>query len=137
MVQQEGTAADLPAGPVSRLIGSIRGLMATVLAIGRTRLELLTVEVQLEIRRIADIVVLALVAVWAAGAGLLMAGFSIVLVFWNSHRVLAAILVSLGFLLAATAAAWMALRRVRAAPAFLAGTLRELSRDVEQLRGQR
>ena len=42
-------------GPIGRLLRSASELLATVLAIGRTRLELLSVELQLELRRVAVI----------------------------------------------------------------------------------
>jgi uncharacterized membrane protein YqjE len=114
----------------------MRGLVASFLAIGRTRLELLTVEVQLEIRRLAEILVLGAAALFAAGAGLLMAGFALVLAFWDSHRVLVAVLVTAGFFGIAAVAALVARRRIDAVSGFLAGTLGELARDVEQLRGR-
>jgi uncharacterized membrane protein YqjE len=135
MPQSDGDpAVDPGAEPAGRLLGSVRGLVASLLAIGRTRLELLTVEVQLEIRRVADLLVLALAAVVAAGAGLVMAGLALVLAFWDAHRLLVAVLVTASFLGIAGVAALMARRRLNAASGFLAGTLGELARDAEQLR---
>jgi uncharacterized membrane protein YqjE len=131
------SGAESRPGPVLRLMGSVRALIATFLAIGRTRLELLSVEVQLELRRAAEGLVLVIAGLFAAGIGLFMAGMSVVFVFWDSHRVLAAVLVALGFLGLGAAAVLVAVRRLRAAPGFLEGTLAELVRDIEQLRGER
>lgn len=123
------------AGPAGRLAGSVRGLLTTLLAIGRTRLELLTVEAQLEIRRLAGVLILGVITVYAIGSALLMAGLAVVLAYWDSHRVLAAVLVACGFLAIAAGTGFLAARRLRAAPRFLEGTFAELARDAEQLRG--
>lgn len=127
--------AEEEVGPAGRLVGSVRGLLETALAIGRTRLELLTVEAQLEIRRLVDVLILVVITIYAIGSALLMAGFAIVLAYWDSHRVMAAAIVAGGFLLIAAGTAFLAVRRLRAAPGFLEGTLTELARDAEQLRG--
>lgn len=123
-------------GPVGRLAGSVRGMLATLLAIGQTRLELLTVEVQLEMRRITTIGLLLAVVVACAGAGLLMTGMAVVLAFWDSHRLLAAVLVAIAYLALAAAALMVISRRLHARPRFLEGTLAEFARDAAQLRGR-
>lgn len=123
-------------GPVGRLLKSAGGFLASLLAIGRTRLELLTVELQLELRRIAGFLVLGFVAVLAAAMALLMAGIAVIVAFWDTHRLLAALGVTLTFLLVAGGALGLLVRGIRAHPRLLEGTLAELSRDVEQLRGR-
>lgn len=127
--------SDAP-GPLGRLIGSAGDLLAGLITIGRTRLELLTVELQLELRRIAELLVLAFVALMAGGIGLLMGGLSIIFAFWDTHRLLAAGLVTATFLALAAVAALLLARRVRDRPRALEGTLAELARDAEQLRGR-
>jgi uncharacterized membrane protein YqjE len=124
------------AGPLGRLIGSAGDLLASLLTIGRTRLELLTVELQLELRRIAELLVLAFVALLAGGMGLLMGGLSIIFAFWDTHRLLAAGLVTATFFALAALAVFLLARRVRDRPRALDGTLSELARDAEQLRGR-
>lgn len=105
------------------------------MSVGRTRLELLTVEVQLEIRRAAEVAVLLMVAIQAAMIGLIMTAFWVVLVFWESHRLLAAGLAAGFFLAVAAGAALFCLYKIRSKPPMLEGTLSELARDAEQLRG--
>lgn len=102
---------------------------------GRTRLELLSVELQLEWRRTLGLAVWAAVAVLAGGIGLLLAAVTVIVVFWDSHRVLAAVLVTAAFLGLAIAASAVIAYRLRTRPPLLEGTLAELARDQEQLGG--
>lgn len=125
---------DQPRGPVRRLIASVSGLLATVIGIGRTRLELLTVEVREELHRTAGLLVWGCVAVLAAGAGVLFAGLAVIFAFWDTHRILAAVLVTAGFFVLAAIAALLVWSRLRSRPPFLQATLAELARDEDQLR---
>jgi len=123
-------------GPIGRLLRSASELLATVLAIGRTRLELLSVELQLELRRIAVLAALGFVALFAASIGLVMAGAAVIIAFWDTHRVLAALGVTAGFFALGLAAVVALVRQLRRGPRLLAGTLGELQRDVDNLRGR-
>lgn len=127
---------DRPRGPVRQLIASVSGLLATALDIGRTRLELLTVELREEVHRTAEQLVLGLAAVLAAAAGVLFAGLAIIFAFWDTHRILAAVLVTFGFFAVAAITALLLRSRLRSRPRFLQATLAELARDEGQLRGR-
>jgi uncharacterized membrane protein YqjE len=128
-------AAGQPQGPLRQLIGSVSGLLATAIGIGRTRLELLSVEVREELHRTAGLAVWSLVGVLAAAGGVLFAGLTIIFAFWDTHRVLAAVLVTLSYFSLAAAAGYVVRSRLRARPPFLHATLRELARDEDELRG--
>lgn len=121
---------------MGRFLKSAGGFLASLVAIGRTRLELLTVELQLELRRIAEFLVLGFVAVLAVAMALLMAGFAVIFFFWDTHRLLATLGVTLTFLVVAATSLGLLVRGFRRHPRLLEGTLAELSRDVEQLRGR-
>jgi uncharacterized membrane protein YqjE len=127
---------DRPRGPVRQLIASVSGLLATALHIGRTRLELLTVELREEVHRTAEQLVLGLATLLAAAAGVLFAGLAIIFAFWDTHRILAAVLVTLGFFALAAVTALLLRSRLRARPRFLQATLAELAQDEIQLRGR-
>jgi uncharacterized membrane protein YqjE len=127
---------DRPRGPVRQLIDSVSGLLATAIDIGRTRLELLTIELREELHRTAGLLVLGAVAVLAAAAGVLFAGLAIIFAFWDTHRILAAVLVTTGFFGLAVVAALQVRSRLRSRPRFLRATLTELARDETQLRGR-
>jgi uncharacterized membrane protein YqjE len=67
---------------------------------------------------------------------MLFAGVAIIVAFWDTHRTLAALLVTGAYLLVAALAGLQVRSRLRSRPPFLAATLAELSRDEEQLRGR-
>ncbi|MBL8202395.1 MAG: phage holin family protein [Chromatiales bacterium] len=125
-----------PEGPLRQLIGSVSALLATAIGIGRTRLELLTVELREELNRTAGLLVWGAVAVLAAGGGVLFAGLAIIFAFWDTHRILAAGLVTLGYFVLAAVAGLVIRSRLRSRPPFLQATLGELARDEDGLRGQ-
>lgn len=123
-------------GPVARLLGSLSGLLASAVDMGRTRLELLATEVQEEIRRTAALLMLGFVALFAAGMASLMLGLTLVFAFWDTHRVLVSVLVTLAYGLGAVVAAATVSKRLKARPGVLADTLEELRRDRDTLRGE-
>lgn len=123
-----------PVGPVRQLIDSISGLIATAIGIGRTRLELLTVELREELQRTAALLVLWLIVVLAIAAGVLFAGLAVIFAFWDTHRILAAVLVTSGFFALAAVSAFQVRSRLKSRPRFLEATLAELAQDEVQLR---
>jgi uncharacterized membrane protein YqjE len=132
----EGAGAPVKAS-LSQLLNSARHALASLLDLGRTRLELLSVELQLDLRRLAGLLLLAVVAVLAAVVALVMAGITLIIVYWDSHRVLAAGLVTAGFIAIAAIAGLVLAWRLRSQARPLEGTLSELARDIDKLRGQR
>jgi uncharacterized membrane protein YqjE len=125
-----------PRGPLRQLIGSVSGLLATAIGIGRTRLELLTVELREELQRTAELLIWGAVGLLAAGGGVLFAGLAIIFAFWDTHRILAAVLVTASYFALATVAVLLVRSRLRSRPGFLQATLGELARDEDQLRGR-
>lgn len=123
-------------GPFRRIVGSLSGLLATIIAIGRTRLELLTVEVREEVQRTAELLAWGFVGLLAAGAGILYVALAIIFSFWDTHRILATVLVAVGFFALAAIAGILARARLRDQSQFLQATLAELARDEEELRGR-
>jgi uncharacterized membrane protein YqjE len=121
-------------GPVSGLFKSLAHLVATVIAIAQTRVELLTTELQEEIHRAAGIMVWTVVALLAGALGLFLTALVIIFVFWDTHRVLASVLVASSFFLIAFGALAVLRAKVRNRPRLLEGTLAELAKDREQLR---
>jgi len=108
---------------------------ATLLAMVRTRLALAAVEAQEEAQRVLGFAAWTLFAAFlGAGAFMLVALFVIVL-FWDTHRLLA--IGGMAGLFALAAA--VILLRVRAAfaarPPMMAATLAELNKDIAFIKG--
>ena len=128
------TGPDRRPGPIRQLIGSVSGLLATAVEIGHDRLELLTIEIREELQRTAALLVWGSIALFAASVVVLFAGLTIIFAFWETHRVLAAVLVTLSFFALAAGAGLVLSSRLRSRPPFLAATLGELARDRDELR---
>lgn len=130
-----GGADSRPEGPVRQIVGSLRGLLATAVGIGRTRLELLSVELREELQRITGVLLWGVVAILATAAGLFFAVVAVILVYWDTHRILATALAAAGFFAVAIGALLVVRARLQANPGFLQATLAELHQDEQELRG--
>ena len=117
------------------LFGSVRRLMDTGLGLAQNRLELLVVEFQEEKTRFAELLMLICVLVAAGMVALLVATFTIVLIFWENGRLPA--LASMSLLYAGlTVWLWRIVRnRLYHAPKPFSATLGELEKDKACLNG--
>lgn len=125
----QSTRSDQPRG----LLDSLKTLVATLLAMGRTRLELLSVEFEEERVRLGAILIWTFVALFCAALGVVLFTLLLVVIFWDTNRLLALGVLALFFLLAALLCARIALDKARAKPRLFATSLAELSTDREQL----
>ncbi len=115
--------------PQPGLLGAARAAVAGLIEIGHTRLQLAATELEEERLRIAQLLLYACAALFFLGLGLVFAAQLLVLLFWESNRVLvltleAALFLALG---AGLCVAWR--RKATTKPKLLATTLAELERD--------
>jgi uncharacterized membrane protein YqjE len=122
------------AGPASQLLRSAVQLFGNLMEAAQTRAELLTTEVEEEIQHVARLLLLGFAALLAGILGALIAGFVVVILFWDTHRVAAALAVLGVFLLAAAICGLAVRRELRARPRLFEATRTELARDVARLR---
>jgi uncharacterized membrane protein YqjE len=122
-----------PGGPVRGLVRSVANLVATAVAVAHTRLELFSTELQQEVHRAAEILVWIGVALMAGGIGLFLLALVIVFVFWDTHRLLASIVVTSAFFLIALLSALVLRAKIRGKPRLLDATLTELAKDRANL----
>jgi uncharacterized membrane protein YqjE len=125
--------AEAEAGPVRGLFRSLGNLVATLVGVAHTRLELLSTELQREMHRVAEILVWTLVALLCAGIGLFLLALAIIVIFWDTHRVLAAVLVTGAFFGFAAIAGFVLRAKLRAKPRLIDATLTELAKDRDSL----
>ena len=111
----------------------MRTLAGTVLAIGRTRLELLSTELEEERLRLGSMLLWALAALLCAGVGVVLVTLLFVVVLWDSHRLLALGIPAFLFLLGAAWSWRVVLAKARSKPRLFSSSLAELSKDREQL----
>lgn len=115
------------------LFSAIKNLLATVLAIGKTRAELLVTEIEEEKYRLISLWSKAIGAAFLLALGLIMAVFCLALAFWE-QRVMVFGLFAAIFLIGGL---WLvgAVQRQAAQPSKLfRASLSELETDMAQLR---
>ena len=115
------------------LFSAVKNLLGTLLAIGKTRAELLVTEVEEEKLRLMSLWAKAFSVAWLFALGIVMAICCIALLFWEQRvlvfGVAAGLFVFVGFLVFAS------LRRQLAQPSkMFRASLAELETDMAQLR---
>lgn len=106
---------------------------ATLVAIIYTRLELLSVDLEEEREHLTAIMLLSLIAVFLLGIGVVLSAILLVVLFWESHRLLVLGLLTAFFLLLGLVVGAYALHRIRAKPRLFSSSLAELQKDHQQL----
>ena len=127
----------MSAAPDTGLFASLRRMLATLLALVHTRLELVGVEIEEQIEHAAGVLLWSIAAIFFASLTVLLLALTIVIAFWDEHRLLAAGLVTLSFALTALASVLVVRHRLHTRPRFLAATVGELKRDAAVLEGER
>jgi uncharacterized membrane protein YqjE len=118
------------------IVRSGRRMLAILVNMARTRLNLLAVELMEEKTRIWLMLVLTGLALIFASMALLMLSLLVVVAFWDDNRLLA-IGGLLAFYVLATAAALLVLRqKARVGSKLFAHSLRELQQDETELEGE-
>ncbi len=115
------------------LFESLKTLSASLIGIVHTRLELLSTDIAEEREHLIAFLLLALLALFCLGVGVLLLALMIVVAFWESHRLLALGGLTGLFLIAGAGMAWLALHKARTRPRLFAASLAELSRDRQHL----
>jgi uncharacterized membrane protein YqjE len=128
------SGVDESQGPATNLLRSVVQLGGTLLATAHTRVELLTTELSEDVERGVRILLWGFVALLAGILGALLAGVTLIIYFWDTHRLGAAVGVTLAFLVVAGVAGWVSRERLREKPRLLDATRSELRRDVVTLR---
>ncbi len=118
------------------LFAALKNLIATLLAIGKTRAELLVTEIEEEKFRLIDLVAKAFGAVILLALGLIMLVIWIAVAFWEQRVMVFGLFTGI-FLLAGLSLVF-ALRRKAAQPSRLfKSSLAELDADLAQLKRSR
>lgn len=130
------SSAQRAAAPLTGLFQSLNNFVATLVGIAHTRLQLLTTELQEEVQQVGQLLIWSFVALFAAMMALFLGALTVIFVFWDTHRILAALLMTGAFVLIAVAAALILVQKVKAKPPMLDATLSELAKDRDQLRAR-
>ena len=118
------------------LFQSFSNFAGTLIAIAHTRLQLLTTELQEEVRQVGAILLWAFIAAFTALLGLFLAALVFIFAFWETYRI-AASLAMIGMFVGIAIFAVLVLRKkLREKPPMLDDTLAELAKDRDNLRAR-
>lgn len=106
-----------------------RRMLAGLIDVGRTRLELATVELEEERLRIARLWIISAITLFLLFVGTVLAAAWVVVLCGPQNRTLVLGLLSASFLAAGALAAWWWQRAAARKPALLHATLQELEQD--------
>lgn len=112
-------------------VGRIGG---TMLAMVETRLELAALEVEEESQRLLGYFALALLALILFGIAMVLVSLTIILAFWDSYRLQAALALAALFAVAGTVVGMKLRTAFRTRPRMLAATVAEINKDVNFFR---
>jgi uncharacterized membrane protein YqjE len=111
----------------------LRSLVFSLLGLARNRLELLRVEVQEEVLRLGELLLLATCAAFSLALGLGFLSVLLTVLLWDGYRVLALAVFTAVFLTLGAVAVWLLRARVARGSSLLNASLDELAKDQERL----
>jgi uncharacterized membrane protein YqjE len=114
------------------LMQSLRNLAASAAGVLHTRLELLVSEIEEERLRILQLLLWGSLALIFLALGVLILTFAVVILFWDTHRLLAAIVLGMAYVAIAGVLATVA-RRQAQRPRLFNASIAELAKDRDTL----
>lgn len=115
------------------LLSSIKGLASTGASIAQTRLELLSIDVQIARTKFISLLVMIVSALFFLFIGLVMLALLIVIYSWEADRMLALGLLTASFLSIGLIFAFLISQSLRNMPKLFEASIAELGKDREAL----
>lgn len=116
------------------LLSSIKNLAATSASIAQTRLELLSVDVQIARSKFLQSLVMIVSALFFLFFGLVMLALLIVIYSWESDRILALTLLTGAFISIGIILAALVVRSLHTMPKLFEASIAEFAKDAEELK---
>ena len=120
-------------GASAGLLSALKSIAATLLASGKTRLELLSNEIEIEKLRAVQLMLTALAMAFCFGVGVILAVALLVASFWE-QRVAVLAVCTLAFFVAGGVLLGHFRRRARRPDRLFAASMAELEQDLHQLK---
>ena len=115
------------------LLSSIKNLAATGASIAQTRLELLSVDVQIARSKFLQSLVMIVSALFFLFFGLVMLALLIVIYSWESDRILALSLLTGTFISIGVILGAIVIQSLRTTPKLFEASIAELAKDADEL----
>lgn len=132
----EGPPPESSPGPAGNLLRSLVRLGGSLVAAAYTRIDLFATELNEDVERGVRLLAWAFAALLTGILGALMTGITVIVLYWDTHRLTATLGVTTVFLGAALACALALRRRLREKPRLLDATRTELQKDVAAIRSR-
>lgn len=116
------------------LLGSLRSLSGLVVAVAHNRLKLLSTDLEIAREQMVSVLIMVLVSLFCLCFGALLLALFVVVLFWDSHRLVALGSVTGLFLMVGGVYLWRVLRTLKAMPATFEASLAELAKDYKHLK---
>jgi uncharacterized membrane protein YqjE len=113
---------------------NVRNVLSVLGSMTATRLELAAIDLEAHVRETALSMLSAFVAVVLGLVALTFIGVMIIALFWDTHRVAAALVTTGVYVLVTVLVALSARSRWKSRPSAFAGTLQQLALDREAMR---
>ncbi len=129
--------ADTPTQPAEGLLNSLKNLTVTLIAIIHTRLELLSTDLEEGRERLISLLAIIFVSLFCLCFGAVLLTLLIVVIFWDTHRLLALGTLTGLFIAAGAILSIMALRALKSMPRMFEASLAELIKDHQEIDSNR
>ena len=114
------------------LLGSLKRLTNTCIGIVHTRLELLSTDLEEGRERLISLLAMTFVALFCLCFGMVLLAILIVVLFWDTHRMLVLSLLTGLFILTGSIIGAMAIRALKSMPRMFEASLAELVKDHQE-----
>ena len=115
------------------LLSSIKNLAATGASIAQTRLELLSIDVQIARAKSIRLMVMIVCALFFLFVGLVMLSLLIVIYYWDSNRMLALSLLTASYLTIGLILVLLVRQSIVTLPKLFEASIAEFAKDREEL----
>ena len=119
--------------PATGILQSLRNLAATLVALLQNRLELLVTDLEEERIRLLQLLFWAAGALFLFALGVLMVTMLIVLLLWDSHRIVGVAVLAAVFIAIGVGLAIGVRNRMHVRPRLFSSSLDELAKDKDRL----
>lgn len=128
-------AEDSGRGPAQSpgLFASLRNLATTLVELAQTRLELLSAELAEERLRLLQILLGSFVALFFSALGVVMLTLFVVILFWDTHRALVAMLFAVLYLGIGGVLCLVVRNKIHQKSGLFPASIAELAKDRQQL----
>ena len=115
------------------LFHSLKRLLASLIGIAKTRAELLSLEVEEEVERLARLALCAILSLFFLGVAVVLIAILIVVAFWENDKLLALSLLAFFFAIIGLYSGALFLKKAKSRSRFFSQSLDEFSKDLSEL----